>query len=75
MSETNAYGARIIPGNRRDTDERELKVYLGILIMMGVVQLPRLAMYWSTTHDDLTPVLVRKVMPRDRCCCFFLVVN
>ncbi len=65
MSETNAYGNRIIPGNWRDTDERELKAYLGILIIMGIVQ-PRLAMYWSTTHEDLAPVLVRKVMPRDR---------
>ncbi len=66
VSETNAYGARIIPGSWRDTDERELKAYLGILIVMGIVQLPRLAMYWSTTHEEFAPVLVRKVMPRDR---------
>ncbi len=65
VSETNAYGARIIPGNWRDTDERELKAYLDILIIMGIYQLPHLAMYWSTTHEDLAPVLVQKVVPRD----------
>ncbi len=37
MSETNAYSARIIQGSWRDTDERELKAYLGILIVMGIV--------------------------------------
>ena len=45
VSEMNAYGVKIIPGNWRDTDERELEAYLGILIIMGIDQLPRLALH------------------------------
>ncbi len=78
VSQTNAntYGARIIPDKWIDTCEEEIKAYLGFLVIMGLCKLPRLAMYWSTKHEDLAAVAVKRVMPRDRfyqlCRCFYV---
>ena len=45
-----------------DVDRDEMKVFVGMLIEMGICKLPRLEMYWSTTNKYTTPEL-RKVMP------------
>ena len=31
-----------------DTTVEELKAFIGLLILMGIVRLPRLELYWST---------------------------
>ena len=66
VTETNTYGARIIPGDWVDTYVEEMKAFIGMLIVMGVAKLPSLEMYWSSSDVDLAPSLIRIVMPRDR---------
>ena len=43
----------------------ELKAFLGITILMGVTQLPRLHCYWSTNYYLGAPHIVQ-ALPRDR---------
>ena len=66
VTETNTYGARIIPGDWVDTYVEEIEAFIGMLIVMGVAKLPSLEMYWSSSDVDLAPSLIRNVMPRDR---------
>ena len=33
-----------------DVDIDEMKAFIGVLILMGILQLPRLEMYWSTSE-------------------------
>ncbi|KAI3652734.1 hypothetical protein MP228_002159 [Amoeboaphelidium protococcarum] len=44
---------------------RELKAYVGIVLYMGIVQLPKIADYWST-HQRMSIGYVRDVMSRNR---------
>ena len=48
-----------------DTTAEELKVFLAVSIMMGVVRKPELHLYWSRDGMLETPFF-RKTMPRDR---------
>ena len=43
------------------TIKEEMKAFVGMLMVMGICKLPRLELYWSTTHPLLTPDL-KKVM-------------
>ena len=69
VQETNRFAAQVratltSPTSRpwHDVDREEIKAFVGIMMAMGICKLPRLEMYWSTTHPLLTPEL-RKVMP------------
>jgi len=44
--QTNLYAAQ--SGSTFITNEEEIEQYLGILMKMGIVQMPRYQMYWST---------------------------
>ena len=44
-----------------DVTKEEMKAFVGMLMVMGICKLPRLELYWSTTHPLLTPDL-KKVM-------------
>ena len=54
MSETNRYARQKLAGNNtwlakwHDVTRQELKAYFGICLVMGINNLPRLAMYWSS---------------------------
>ena len=41
-----------------------MKVYIGLLILMGILRLPRLEMYWSTSalHQYISTPLISKIM-------------
>ncbi|KAJ8918439.1 hypothetical protein NQ315_008136 [Exocentrus adspersus] len=46
------------------TNNRELEIFLGIIVWTGLVQLPRIKMYWS--NSVLYANKVKNVMPRNR---------
>ena len=53
VRETNRYARQKLANNARlekwkDTTREEVKAYLGICLVMGINNLPRLAMYWSS---------------------------
>ena len=54
VRETNRYARQKLAGNNtrlakwNDATRQEVKAYLGICIVMGINNLPRLAMYWSS---------------------------
>ena len=47
------------------TDRPEMPTLMGILILMGIIHKPRMAMYWSTDDILATPIF-NQVMRRDR---------
>ena len=47
------------------TDPNEMRTFLGILFLMGVLYKPRLPMYWSSDEVYSTPIF-GQVMTRDR---------
>ena len=69
VEETNRYAAscRQSGTHRRprpwhDVTREEMKAFIGMCIAMGVVRMPRIENYWSTSHPLFTPGL-RNVMP------------
>ena len=69
VTETNRYAAQCRAASTTSTQrpwhditKEEMKAFVGMLMAMGICKLPRLSMYWSTTHLLLTPDL-KKVMP------------
>ena len=54
VKETNGYARQKLATNIarlnkwQDTTSQEVKAYLGICLIMGINNLPRLAMYWSS---------------------------
>ena len=52
VRETNSYAAQCLEANNIsatwETDEEELKAYLGFMVVMGVSRLPEIRDYWST---------------------------
>ena len=49
-----------------DTTVEEMKVFIGILILMGIQKLPRLEMYWSTQYSVIHTPGIADIMPRVR---------
>lgn len=49
-----------------DTTVPEMKAFVGMLIIMGIVQLPRLELYWTTSHPLIATPGIASVMPRVR---------
>ena len=74
-SETNRYADQFISSNVikkhsksqrwTATDTTELKKFLGLVFLMGLVKKPLIEDYWSTDPIFATPA-VNNVMPRDR---------
>lgn len=48
-----------------DTNEEEMKKFLGLVFLMGVIHKPQIEMYWSTDVLYATP-LFSAIMPRNR---------
>ena len=72
VRETNRFAAQVraeltssSPRPWHDVDKDEMKAFVGVMMVMGICKLPRLEMYWSTTHPLFTPEL-RKVMSLKR---------
>ena len=67
-TETNRYASSCTetnPSSRAwvDTEVEELKAFVGLLILMGIVKLPRLEMYWSTNFPLIKTPGVSNIMP------------
>ena len=68
VTETNRYASdnRLTSPSARpwcDVTVAEMKAFIGILIAMGIVCLPRLEMYWSTSHPFISTTGISSVMP------------
>ena len=75
--ETNRYAQQYIETNGADlrpksivhnwkpTDASEMKAFIGLCILMGIISKPRISMYWSTDSFYHTPMF-GQVMPRIR---------
>ena len=67
MEETNRYAnanTSTAPNARpwHDTTVPEMKAFVGMLIIMGIVVLPRLELYWMTTHPLIATSGIASVM-------------
>ena len=67
VTETNRYAAanRSITRHSRawsDVTVEEMKAFVGMLILMGILQLLRLEMYWQTTHSLIITTGMSAVM-------------
>ena len=49
-----------------DTTVPEMKAFVGMLIIMGIVVLPRLELYWTTSHPLIAQSGIASVMARVR---------
>ena len=68
VDQTNLYASQHPPSDRypwEDTCVSEMKLFLGIIIMMGLVQLPQMEDYWSTDNLLGAPSIVNG-MPINR---------
>ena len=67
MVETNRYANSFVdnPSARAwtDTTVEELKAFVGLLILMGIVRLPRLELYWSTNFPHIRTPGISSIMP------------
>ncbi len=43
-----------------------MKAFIGILILIGIIKLPRLEMYWSHKYPLITTPSIAAIMPRVR---------
>lgn len=48
VDNTNFYAAQSVDQGWVDTTIDEMKAFLGLQILMGIIQLPRYTMYWSS---------------------------
>ena len=71
VDNTNAYAAEVdldreeMRGDFPPTSIDEMKAFLGVVILMGIVKLPKIALYWSTDTRFYQPSIA-KVFSRDR---------
>lgn len=65
VAETNTYARRQLDPNWTETDFSEMSAYLGILILMGIIQVPDYKFLWST-NKFLANGGVKEVMPVKR---------
>ena len=71
VTETNRYAQANLssmPNARAWTDVtiEEMKAFIGITILMGIIQLPRFDMYWQTSNPLITTSGVSSIMSRIR---------
>ncbi len=67
--ESNRYAGTCITNNLigrvwNDTTVEELKAFVGTLILMGIVRLPRLELYWSTNFPLISTPGISNIMPK-----------
>ena len=67
VTETNRYASQASSTSAHarpwhDTTVVEMMAFIGIMIIMGIVQLPRLEMYWQQSHPLLTTPGVSSIM-------------
>ncbi len=68
VTETNRYAETIVGNTAHarpwyDVTVEEMKAFLGVVIMMGILKLPRLELYWSTKHPHISSPEISSVMP------------
>ena len=63
-TETNTYAAKLrdqshhtSPRPWNDVSVKEMKTFIGILILMGICRLPRLRLYWTKQHPYICPAI------------------
>ena len=71
VTETNHYAQANLssmPNARKWTDvtTEEMRAFIEITFLMGIIQLPRLDMYWQTTNPLITTSGVSSIMSRIR---------
>ena len=74
VTETNRYAAANLtdPSNKPharkwwDVTVDEIKSFIGLLILMGILRLPRLDMYWQTSNFYIATFGISQVMTRER---------
>jgi len=69
VTETNRYASSGLPRqqyarNWKDVTVSDMKAFVGLLILMGILRLPRLEMYWSTDCEFLKTPGLSAVMGR-----------
>ena len=60
--ETSRYAAENVGGST-DTTVVEMKAFIGMIILMGVLKLPRLELYWSLKWPEIETPGMSSVMP------------
>ena len=68
VAETNRYAATVVGRTPRarpwhDVVVPEMKAFVGILILMGIIKLPRLELYWSQKYPQISTPGISAVMP------------
>ena len=71
VRETNRYASTVVgttPNSRpwNDTTVPEIKAFIGMLLLFGVLKLPRLELYWSKNYLELETPGISEIMPRIR---------
>jgi len=74
VTETNQYAAANLtdPSNKPharkwwDVTVDEIKSFIGLLILMGILRLPRLDMYWQTSNFYIATFGISQVMTGER---------
>ena len=68
VQETNRY-ANLVTGSTPNsrpwngTNVEEMKAFIGIIIYMGIIKLPRLELYWSKQYNGIETPGIARVMP------------
>ncbi|XP_065915189.1 chimeric ERCC6-PGBD3 protein-like [Dysidea avara] len=71
VTETNSYAALRFPCRQyarpwKDVTCEEMKAFIGMLIMMGILHLPHLDMYWQVNEEILSTPGISEIMSRDK---------
>ena len=71
MTETNRYACLRFPTRQHarpwtDVSTEEMKAFIGLLILMGVLHLPRIQMYWQIDDDLMRTPGISSIMSRIR---------
>ena len=71
VTETNRYATLRFPAQQHartwfDVTCQEMKAYVGMLIMMGILQLPHLDMYWQVDDEILGNPGISQLMSQIR---------
>ena len=69
VRETNRYASTVVrttPNSRpwNDTTVPEIKAFIGMLLLFGVLKLPRLELYWSKNYLELDKPGISEIMHR-----------
>ena len=74
----NNFSSKPNPRAYTDVNVDEMKAFIGMLILMGILRLPRLEMYWSTSNEYIATAGISKIMSKTRfeqILCFLHLAN